>query len=362
MKRIWTVLTIATLASACWMGCAETRTEPLSEEEIWGPDDVEAPDGVFVDYRERTSAANYGLPRNGNASIADLIALFPETALGFDDSDTFVAPGFFEGSAGANCRGGAPVVLTELPMEIEAVVTIYPRQYMKVPVCGQDERHYGSFSLEDDTGGIVVLRDSRVTPWTFGDRVKVKVNAMMLTFGRDLDTRAILVADIEGAEQMMEDGKIAKPIFYKRQVGPFGPADATETRQIDGYVYIQPTNDNFNSMVMGSELVDANANERTFEGETLQCVRSCEVTCLRNVCDNGDFCGDTCAETCLRQGGTSVEPEELPVCWIVGIDAELGRRGFSPEVGQHLQLRGPVVNNFDRGMWLLSMGQVEFLD
>ena len=46
----------------------------------------------------------------------------------------------------------------------------------------------------------------------------------------------------------------------------------------------------------------------------------------------------------------------------LGISAELGRRGFAPAYGTHLRIRGPVVNSFDVQMWVLSPGQVEFLD
>ena len=47
------------------------------------------------------------------------------------------------------------------------MVALHPRQYLKVPVCNQDERNYGSYVVVDDTGGqleqlnreIVALRD-----------------------------------------------------------------------------------------------------------------------------------------------------------------------------------------------------------
>jgi hypothetical protein len=345
----------------CW-GCGEEPRQQISAEEIWGAGGEEVPDGPFIDYRERTAGVSYGLPRSGQPGIADLIDFFPNEATGFDDPDIFAASGLFPGPAGANCRGGGPEIVSELPLEIEAVVTVYPRQYMKVAVCGQDERHYGSFTIEDDTGGIVVLRDSRVTPWSYGDRIKLNVRALMLTFGRDLDTRAILLSDIVKAAQLVEPDSIAKPILFERQTGMFTADDASRTKRIDGYVHVQPTNDNFNSLVMTSEPIPVGISDQDFEGESLQCVRTCETSCRSTRCDSAQVCSDACADACLKQGGASVSVESLPVCWMVGIDIELGRRGFSPKEGEHIELTGPIVNNYDRTMWILDLGQVKYLD
>jgi hypothetical protein len=345
-----------------FMGCAEEPRERLSEDEIWGGVESEVPDGPFIDYRERSQGISYGLPRAGQPGIADLIALFPPEAAGFDDPDIFSADGLFSGPGGENCRGGSPEIAAELPLEIEAVVTVYPRQYMKVTVCGQDERHYGSFTIEDDTGGIVVLRDSRVTPWSYGDRIKLNVRALMLTFGRDLDTRAILLSDIEKAAQLVETDGLAKPILFERQVEMFTADDASRVKRIDGYVHVQPTNDNFNSLVMTSEPIPIGISDQDFEGETLQCVRTCETSCRTSRCDSVAVCGDACADACLEQGGSSISVDTLPVCWMVGVDIELGRRGFAPKEGERLQLTGPIVNNYDRTMWILDLGQVKYLD
>ncbi len=354
---------ILALGAALALGaCVDPREDPLSGEEIWGTGDAPEPAAAQIDYRERRDGAGYGLPRPGQKGIADLIALFPTEEAGFNDPDIFAAPGVFDGPGAFQCRGGSPRVVNELPIEIEAVVTIYPRQYMKVTVCGQDERHYGSFTLEDDTGGIVVLRDSRVTPWSYGDRVKVKVNALMLTFGRDLDTRAILLSDIEPAPQAIEGGQVIKPIFFEKKSEPFTAADASRVKQIEGFVHIQPTNDNFGSLVLTSTPIPVGVGGQTFQGEALQCVRSCEFACQQGPCESALVCGDACAEACLRLGGTSVSNDALPKCWMVGVDSELQRRGFFPSVGARLQIRGPVVNNFDRAMWLLDLGQVQELD
>ena len=66
-----------------------------------------------------------------------------------------------------------------LPMTVEGIVTTYPRYFQKKLVCGEDERFYGSYFLQDSTGGILVLRDSRIANFTFGDRVRLKVRGIL---------------------------------------------------------------------------------------------------------------------------------------------------------------------------------------
>lgn len=342
--------------------CVDPREEPLDNSEIWDEDvSPGEPGALNIEYRDRAEGARYGLPRPGEPGIADIIALFPDEPAGFNDPDIFTGPGMFTGVAAEQCRGGGPGIV-DLPQEIEAVVTVYPRQYMKVGVCGQDERHYGSFTVEDDTGGIIVLRDSRVAPYSYGDRVKINVKSLMLTFGRDLDTRAILSADLSMGSQLIENGQVVRPIIFEKQREGFSARDSGKVKQIEGFVHVQPTNMNFNSMVLTDREVPLGARDQDLQGPALQCARTCEVTCLQNVCENGEVCADACADTCVRTGGDPVRPDDLPVCWNVGIDAELGRRGFSPTPGTHLKVRGPVVNNFDRQIWVLDLGQLEILD
>lgn len=330
------------------LGCAaDLRHTPLDIDETWPEAPQSRVAGEEIAYASRLDGASYGLPRDGMASIADLIALFPTQPVGVSDPDIFVAPDLSFPTD--QCRGGAPEVVRELPMTIEGVVTLHPRQYMKVTICGQDERHYGVFTIEDDTGGIVVLRDSRVAPYSFGDRVRLRVKAITLTFGRELDTRAILVSDIE--KLPVASGAIA----YRETSEPFSSADVGDTVQVEGYVHIEPVSRNFGSMLVTS--APFTRGRPAVSGDMLQCVRTCEVRCL-DGCPSNEACGDICPDLCVRNGARFVQ-DELPSCWIVGIDAELQRRGFSPPYGAPVRARGPVVNNFDVQMWVNSPGQIE---
>lgn len=342
MRRL-SPIALALVTAAC---SGELRQEPLSVDEIWDGEAAPNIPGEDIAWAERGVEGVYGLPREGEPGIADLIAILPTEALGVGDSDMFVSPD--TGFATDQCRGGAPTVTSELPMTIEAVVTLHPRQYMKVTICGQDERHYGVYTVEDDTGGIIVLRDGRVAPFSFGDRVRMTVHAATLTFGREVDTRAVLVADVEPLPDPPD------PILYRTSTEPFTTDDIGQVLQVDGYVHVEPTNLNFNSMILTSEPYSRDQGEGA-TGELLQCIRTCEVRCLDD-CPSPEACAGICPDLCVRNESEFVEAD-LPVCWMIGIDAELGRRGFQPEYGSRVRVRGPVVNNFDVQMWVISPGQ-----
>ncbi len=347
------LLSISIAAGALFAACGDARTDATPVDEIWDSEPVSITADEAIEFGDRESGAVYGLPRPGMASVADLIAVFPAEGQGGGDPNIFIGPDVTIPTD--QCRGGAPVVVPELPMTIEAVVTLHPRQYMKVEICGQDERHYGVYTIEDDTGGIIVLRDARVAQYTFGDRVRLTVEAVTLTFNSDADTRAILVADVE---RIAEEG--GQDVLFETTTEPFTTEHVGQVKQVEGFVHVEPTNLNFNSMVMTTDLVSQRQRGETFTGELLQCVRTCEVQCLGR-CPSAEACADICPDACVSQGGVSVPPEELPACWLIGIDAELGRRGFQPAYGTEMRVRGPVVNNFDVQMWVISPGQVEEL-
>ena len=150
----------------------------------------------------RAAGQNYGLPRNGLQSIADLIDVLPEADIGRDE------PKFYSSSAqGLMCTNGRTSQSASLPMTIEGVITIPGTYYIKVSVCDQEEKFYGSFVVEDDTGGIMVLRDSRVSQVQPGDVVRMTVHSMAVSdnLGR-IDSRAILSYDLEI--------RVRKEMFY----------------------------------------------------------------------------------------------------------------------------------------------------
>jgi hypothetical protein len=363
-------------------GCAEDlRDRPYTPEEIWGPlrgepAEVSEP----VDFRPRSADCDlepsgcYGLPRPGQPGIADLIALLPTRAPQNSAPDLYVAPGIEVTTD--QCRAGGPGVLSGLPMTIEGVVTLYPRRYLKPTICGQDERNYGVFTLEDDTGGIVVLRDSRVTPYTLGDRVRVTVHGVVFTSRFEVDTRSILIADIEPlpAPESIdpETGlrQLARPILYAEKLSErfkvFSFLDVAQVKRVDGYVHVAPSLSNFGRMVMTERRVSASAAELlTYNRQCAdECLRRCLPACGTDT--NLNFaaesavktCGDICAEECV-DGQFAIT--DLPGCWIIGVDVELTRRNNTYTNGERLRVTGPVVNSFDYQIWVLTLGQVERL-
>jgi hypothetical protein len=334
-------------------GCADSRESAGDPNSIWqdGSEEVlQEP----IEFAERSGGVSYGLPADGASSVADLIGIFPEGGVGFGEATIFSGD-TFDGAEDL-CPTWGREHTRRLPMTIDAVVTLLSRQYVKVEVCAQDERHYGSYVIEDDTGGIVVLRDSRIADFTYGDRVRMTVKAITLTFGRDDDTRAILLADVQKLPNADES------VLFERTGVPFGRSMVSRVHQVEGWVHVRPTNNNFNEMVLTDKEYEVGIGARTdLEGGLLQCVRSCEsLLSTSEICGVSEVWSDVCVSECA--GDNQVETGDLPVCWRVALDAELGRRGFSPEVGHRVRATGPIVNSFDYVMWVLSLGQVEFLD
>jgi hypothetical protein len=341
---------LALAVAACSADLREGRVDP---DDIWTEAPGPAPEAAALSFANRADGKKYGLPKPGQPAIADLFALFPQAPLNVDDPDLFVAPGIEV--ATDQCRGGAVVTVDELPVTIEAVVTLLPRQYMKLPICGQDERHYGTFTIEDDTGGLIVLRDSRVAAYGHGDHVKITISGITLTYGRDLDTRAVLIADITATGE-------SSPVLFETAHDGFTAEDVGQVKRVSGTVFQVPTNDNFSQMVLSRGPVEAGTAIEELSGDALSCALACEGRC-GEVCAIPALCGAACASSCKDASpGETLSADELPVCWIVGLGSELGRRGLSYPLGAKLQVTGPVVHNFDRQIWVLDPGQVETLE
>ena len=95
--------------------------------------------------------------------------------------------------------------------------------------------------------------------------------------------------------------------------------------------------------------------------------------------DEFDYAASSCNASGAHRNATSILVDQanlaaaiqssneavalLPgACWEVGIDSELGRRGFSPPLGAHVEIIGPVASSFGRKIWMHRLGQIRFLD
>lgn len=341
--------------------CADPSEQRLSPETLWDTAPEQTTVQEPVDFRDRASNPAYGLPAPGQPGLADLVALMPSTAVSRDDPNIFAAADVTFSTD--QCQGGGPALLDQLPMTIEAVVGLHPRHYIKPTTCGQDERNYGSYVLVDDTGGIVVLRDARTTPFTFGDRVRIEVRAVMQAFG-DVASRYVVLADVEKLPTPTDaNGLPLRPVLYAQhppEDGPFGLEDVGQVQRVEGYVAVAPSNDNFNDMILTSRPLPADTDRATADAV---CLELCGPPC-RNSCPSTDdqVCRVSICPSLCQGEGTRINASDLPTCWATGIDAELGRRGFSPDRDARVAVTGPVVRGFQRQeIWVIRLGQVEML-
>lgn len=215
-------------------------------------------------------------------------------------------------SGSCNDFGNQVEQVAELPVEVEGVVTLHPRYFQKVAFCSSEERYYASYILEDESGGFLVLKDSRIADFTFGDRVKLKVHGLMKYF----DTYAVVVFTDE--EVVSEGGEI----FYEKLDRHLKSDDIGRNVRVLGEIASPPTNSNFNEMCLVPVGEDYSA---------------CDPRCVAN-------------EQCLG----SV---------VVSVDRELGQRNPSPlEAGKVIEVTGPVVNSFGLRILISRLGQISFVD
>ena len=238
----------------------------------------------------------YDPAKDGPNTIAELNDVVNKSAFVWQG----IAPGFpypVQGDCEPDRNGDqAPVTVSALPMTIEGVVTIYPRYFIKPSFCGQDERFYGSFFIQDSTGGVFVMRDSRIAPFTFGDRVRMRVVGLTKIF----DYHAVMSFD---QLEVVTGPQGREPIYVQPIERALRDSDQAQVMQVVGRVSSEATNNNFNEMR-------------------------------------------------LRSLDDSVE-------WIVSLDREVGQRNPDWRLGDVLKVTGPVINSFGLKIIVMSYGQVE---
>ena len=158
----------------------------------------------------------------------------------------------------------------------------------------------------------MVLKDSRIADFTYGDRVKLRVRGLLKFF----DTRAVLIHD---SEEVVSDK--TNPIFYK-DIGfrPLTVADIGENLRIRGEIADPPTSANFSEM------------------------------CL--VPDGGDHAA--CSYECRNDDNCSGY-------MLVTLDREIVQRDPGLfEVGKSIGVTGPAVNSFGFRLLVARIGQLDF--
>lgn len=258
----------------------------------------------------------------------------PYDFVGTDPIDTLPAPGAFEtwftpqDAPPENCEGWRSD--PSLPREITGIATVHPRMYIKVSGClppddfsvDSDEKYYGSYYIQDRSGGFFVLGDSRVAHFEMGDRVTLRVRAIKEYFG------SLMIS----AHDVVEVQRGPEPIFFREVEGRvLSSSDQAEVVRIEGTV--------------AAEMGDF--------GEIYLCTGdSPDTSLVSDQARNGDL-----VPACARSNVTD------PPWFKVGLDVELQRRGHSVAPGERIQVTGPVHLSFgDYQVTVMKLGQMTRLD
>jgi hypothetical protein len=156
----------------------------------------------------------------------------------------------------------------DLPVEIEGIVTLHPRWYMKLDGCNRgEEKYYGNWFIEDDTGGMFIVGDTRVAHFDVGDRVRLRVRAVRTNFGMDMIY----------AHDVLEVSREARPVRYAWANDGLDQDDIGRVRRVRGVIEAGP--DTFGELVLrtddGAEVLlnlDAQMNRRRAYPEVGQTV------------------------------------------------------------------------------------------
>ncbi len=257
--------------------------------------------GTFTPVSDPIEFTDQPYDFTGDTSIGDLRALFPFDMVwhAFPSDAQYPVPGDCDPQRTQNET--TPAFLDELPAVIEGIVTIHPRYFMKISVCGTEERYYGSYIIQDGSGGIHVLKDSRVAEFDVGDRVRLRVRALTRNFG----TRAVLAFD---QEEVLTTPSTREPVYFQEIDRNFTEtADLYEVRRITGRVVLPATNQNFNEM--------------------------------------------------------EIRPDDgIGIRWRASVDRELGTRGVAPPEGALVELTGPIVESFGLRMLITNLGQIRVIE
>lgn len=276
--RLATITTLALLIGGFSAGCAET-TEPSSPEQRF---DQGAKTGVS-DPIEFFDTSEQSFEVSGPTSIQTLIDAEPEIFetgdvgnppvwYGYNSEDPIPTGRTREFNEVCDANFGNRVFqMDSLPATIEGIVTLYPEQYEKVGICGEEQRFYGSYVLQDETGAVKVLKDTEIADFDVGDRVRLRV----LGVQRSFDTFNVIAFDNE--EVVAEAGEQGAPgVPYKTATRRFSdeidcppprqfeakPKYYGESFRISGRICQEPTNRNFGQMTVQKGDASCGASNR----------------------------------------------------------------------------------------------------
>lgn len=245
---------------------------------------------------------NYVDVADGDGILELKQAVFP-VAAGSAGRDPLV----FGPSDGAAEAGGCDIRTNRaLPYVIEGVVTAHPRFYFKSSGCewDSDEKYYGSFFIQDETGGQMVLGDTKVAKFDMGDRVRILARGAKTSFDLDMVYSYDLLEIVERGEA----------IYYEEVDRPF-------------------------------------ACPRTAPIDWDECDTGRVKRITGTVVQEKDTFGDFVIEN------------DDGVRWHIGLDVELNRRGIDYPLGTRITATGPILFSFSTySLVVMRKGQIQVLD
>lgn len=250
----------------------------------------------------------------GPTSIMDFVQLLSDAVptnqrVWYGMAESYPSP--YQGvCAGFNAQMNS---MSTLPVELEGIVTLHPRFLQNVSICGSEERFYGSFFIQDSSGGVLVLKDSRIADFRMGDRVKLTAIGGMLNFG------AYSVLAHVNHEVVSRDNPI-----YAEDIGdrPLTTSDVGKVVTIRRQLSSDATNYNFSELCL---IVEG--------GNDFDCTPACSAN---------------------EQCGNSV---------LVSLDREIEQR--DPMIfkkGDILEITGPVANSFGLKILVMRAGQISIVN
>ena len=272
------------------VGCAERAPEdPADWYDPGTPYQVEEP----LSFTDQP----YDLPAASGQGIGDLLLpAFPQPFGSAVAADAVVS---------TPCAGWRTT--NDLPVTITGVVTVLPQYYIKSSGCGDAEKFYASYFVEDDTGGVLVLNNSRAAMFDAGDVVTMRVDSVSRSFENNL---------VYGHE-LLDVQRLGLPVRYTEKQAAFDATDLGRVRRVTGVLMGEP--DGFGTMYVQPDGVD--------------------TTCVPPASDED----------------TSVD------CAVLTLSTELNRRPIVLSAGQHVRATGPVVSSFGYKLVLTRLGQLEIL-
>lgn len=282
------------LALTMLLGCAD----PLPPED---PSDwYDAGSTAEIDESIEFTRQGYDFPADEAEGIGALL----DEAFGFPDGQNFgtnVAASRFT-EAYDECD--RHFESEELPRVIEGIVTMRPRYYFKAGGCARnDNKYYGSFMLQDATGGVFVLGDAKFASFDTGDRVRIRV----------IGTRVSFDLPMVYSHELLSVERLGEPLYFEPATGPLGDGDVGFVRRVTGEVVAAP--DNFGTFYIRP---DAWEND-------------CSATSLSG-------------------------------CVPASLDVELNRRGVTVDVGAQVRVTAPVIYSFSEyTLIVMRLGNLERL-